>query len=296
MPSTTAPSRRGFPGDSVPKEFVEAADDPGWIVAAHGDHFETAIERHVLQPLGWPPHSARASPLHDVDVVGARAAARLAAVADALELANRKDTAGERLMHQMSKPRRARQGEDSADVHWFDDADRRQRLYDYCRQDVEVERELYNRPTSVIDFGPTLWVLSSQINERGFHVDRQFAEAARRIAQAAAPEIDAELAELTAGAVTGINQVARLLQWLQNQGCIVQTLGRKAIENLLEQAELPPVVQRALELRLGGAQAATKKSIACSPALVPTTACAAHSGITAPPPAAGLAKVSSRKT
>ena len=64
-------------------------------------------------------------------------------------------------------------------------------------------------------------MLSSRINERGFHVDRQFAEAARRIAQAAAPEIDAELAELTSGAVTGIDQVARLQQWLQDQGCAV---------------------------------------------------------------------------
>ena len=38
--------------------------------------------------------------------------AKLSAAADALELENRKDAAGERLMHQMSKPRRARQGED----------------------------------------------------------------------------------------------------------------------------------------------------------------------------------------
>ena len=66
-----------------------------------------------------------------------------------------------------------------------------------------------------------LWVLSSKINERGFHVDRKFAEAARRIAQAAAPEIDAELAELTGGAVTGINQIARL-QVAADQGCAGQ--------------------------------------------------------------------------
>ena len=102
-------------------------------------------------------------------------------------------------------------------------------------------------------------MLSSRINARGFHVDRQFAEAARRIAQAAAPEIDAELAELTDGAVTGINQIARLTQWLQDQGCTVQTLDRKAVEKLLEQAELPSAVRRVLELRLGGAQAAVKK-------------------------------------
>jgi hypothetical protein len=34
--------------------------------------------------------------------------ARLSAVSDALELSDRKDAAGERLMHQTSKPRRAR--------------------------------------------------------------------------------------------------------------------------------------------------------------------------------------------
>ena len=84
-------------------------------------------------------------------------------------------------------------------------------------------------------------------------------QAARRIAQEAAPEIDAELAEITGGAVTGINQVARLLQWLQQQGCKAQKLDRKAIEKLLDTKELPPPVRRVLELRLGGAQAAVKK-------------------------------------
>ena len=122
-----------------------------------------------------------------------------------------------------------------------------------------MERELYNRLPPLSAAEQALWALSSRINERGFHVDRQFAEAARRIAQAAAPELDAELAELTAGAVTGINQVARMLQWLQDQGCTVQTLGRKTVEKLLEQAGLPSAVHRVLELRLGGAQAAVKK-------------------------------------
>ena len=78
---------------------------------------------------------------------------------------------------------------------------------------------------------------------------------------AAAPEIDAELAELTGGAVTGINQVARLLQWLQQSGYTVKKLDRKAIERQLDERgdELPPSVRRVLELRLGGAQAASKK-------------------------------------
>jgi DNA polymerase len=104
-----------------------------------------------------------------------------------------------------------------------------------------------------------LWQLTCEINARGFCVDRKFAEAARRIAQAAAPEIDAELATITGSAVTRINQVARLLQWLQQQGCTAKKLDRKPIEQLLLDPDLPAPAQRALELRLNGAQAAVKK-------------------------------------
>ena len=33
------------PGDPVPPEFIEAAHNPAWIVVAHNDQFETAIEQ-----------------------------------------------------------------------------------------------------------------------------------------------------------------------------------------------------------------------------------------------------------
>jgi DNA polymerase len=176
-----------------------------------------------------------------------------------LELVNRKDAAGERLMHQMSKPRRARQGEDPAGVYWFDDEERLLRLAEYCRQDVEVERELFNRLLLLSAAEQALWVLSCRINTRGFCVDKPFAESARRISLALAPGIDAELVELTDGAVTSINQVARLTQWLQSQGCSAPKLDRKAVEQLFTKEDLPPKVRSALELRLGGAQAAVKK-------------------------------------
>jgi DNA polymerase len=248
-------------GDPVPPEFLEAASDPMWVIAAHGDHFETAIERHVLAPrFGWPiiPIERHRCTMAMALAVGLPA--RLGAAADALELANRKDAAGERLMHQMSKPRRVRKDENPDGVYWFEDGERFDRLCDYCRQDVEVERELYNRLPLLLPAEQSLWQLSCEINARGFHVDRQFAEAARKIAQAAAPEINKELLELTGGAVTSIAQVARLRAWLREQGCTLQKLNKSAIERQLEREEqLTPVVQRVLELRLGGAQAAVKK-------------------------------------
>ena len=96
------------PGDPVPPEFIEAAINPSWIVAAHNDAFETAIEQHILAPrYGWPLIPLERHRCTMAMALAAGLPARLSAVADALELSNRKDAAGERLMHQMSKPRRA---------------------------------------------------------------------------------------------------------------------------------------------------------------------------------------------
>jgi hypothetical protein len=185
--------------------------------------------------------------------------ARLDRIGAVLELTNRKDVGGERLMHQMSKPRR-RHKDEPAGVYWFDDPERLDRLCKYCRLDVEVEREIYGRLSPLSPTEQATWQLSSIVNERGFRVDRAFAEAAHKIAQAAAPEIDAELADITRGVVTGINQIARLLQWLRRNGCTLEKLDKTAIERQLQRAEeLSAPVQRVLELRVGGAQAAVKK-------------------------------------
>ena len=136
------------PGDPVPAEFIEAATNPNWIVCAHGAHFEDAIERHVLHPrFGWPVFPIEKQRCTQAMVSRLGLPARLSAAAIALELGNRKDAAGERLMHQTSKPRRAHKDEDPTKVYWFEDAGRLQRLGEYCRQDVEVERELYH-PTA----------------------------------------------------------------------------------------------------------------------------------------------------
>src|SRR5262249_2149872 len=155
---------------------------------------------------------------------------------------NRKDAAGERLMHQTSKLRRPHKDERPDGVYWFEDQERLDRLYAYCKQDVEVERELYNRLPLLSVPEQSLWEFSSRINEGGFYIDRAFAEAARKIAEAAAPEIDQEISELTDGAVSSINQIAKLQAWLLEQGCPIKSLDRKAIEKLLL-TELAPKAQ-----------------------------------------------------
>jgi DNA polymerase len=104
-----------------------------------------------------------------------------------------------------------------------------------------------------------LWQLDAVVNQRGFYFDRPLAEAARKIAQALGPELNAELGTLTHGAVTSIHQVARLKAWLATQNCPAETLDKNSIEELLASDTLSATVKRVLELRQGGAQAAAKK-------------------------------------
>jgi len=244
----------------VPAEFIEAATNPAWIVCAHGAHFEDEIERHVLRPrFSWPVFPIGKQRCTQAMCLALGLPARLSLAAIALELSNRKDAAGERLMHQTSKPRRPRKDENPDGIYWFEDQERLDRLYAYCKQDIEIERELYTRLPPLSRAEQAIWELSTKINARGCHVDRAFAEAARKIAEAAAPEIEQEIAEISSGDVTSINQVARLTTWLQAHGCTLQKLDRAAVERQLGKDDLPPTVRRALELRLGGAQAAVKK-------------------------------------
>jgi hypothetical protein len=58
------PVQLWIPGDPVPPEFIEAAADPSWIVCAHNDAFEAAIEHHGA--ASWlAGNSVGAAPLHD---------------------------------------------------------------------------------------------------------------------------------------------------------------------------------------------------------------------------------------
>src|SRR5262245_7270700 len=198
------------PGDRVPIEFELAAQNASWVAAAFNDSFETAIEKSIMAPrYRWPEIPIERHRCVQAMALAVGLPGKLSTVAAALELYNRKDAGGERLMHQVSKPRRARKSEVLDRVHWFNDEDRLDRLYEYCAQDVATERELYGRLPPLSATEQAIWQLNHQINVRGFCVDRSLALAARTIAEAAAPEIDFEIAKITKGAVTSINQIAK---------------------------------------------------------------------------------------
>jgi DNA polymerase len=162
-------------------------------------------------------------------------------------------------MRQMSLPRKPRKGEDSSQIHWHDRPEQLERLYAYCRRDVELERELFRRLPPLTDSEQGLWVLDQLINQRGFHTDGALLEAASHIAAAAGQAVQEELVRITCGALASTDQVAALQAWLGDHGCEVKDVRKLTLKHALRRKELEPSARRVLELRLGAAHAAAAK-------------------------------------
>lgn len=253
------PARLWLPDQPVPRMFIEAAKYPGdWLVYAHNAAFERQIWDNILTPRhGFPTIVLQQWRCLMAYCMAMALPGKLERAAKVLELEHQKNMAGHRVMLQLTKPRRARKGEDPDQVYWFDDEERLQKLYHYNIQDTETERELLH---AIFGLSPTeqqLWELDQRINDRGFCIDRELATAASGIARDLRPAINAELTKITNGAVEAYTQVARIKAWLE-PFCGKVNLDKAAIIELLD-SELPDHVKQVIELRALGAQAAVSK-------------------------------------
>jgi DNA polymerase len=245
-------------GQPVPTPFLEAARDLNWIVVAHNDQFERAIETRVLHPrYGWPliPLAQRRCSM--TMALACALPGSLEGAVAALGLPVSKDKAGHKLMLEMSKPRRRKKSE-PAGIYWYDAAERREKLAMYCKRDVEVERALFRRLPLLSPAEQRLWELDAVINERGFHVDLELAKAARGIATKERIAINTEISALTDGEITTVDQVAKITTFVERNGHSLSGLTKRSVAAVLAHAP-GDVVRRVLELRREGARASTRK-------------------------------------
>jgi DNA polymerase bacteriophage-type len=260
MPSMKASPRYGCRAKQSRQNFFEAERNSEWLVAAHNDAFESAIEREVFAPrYEWPLVPIERHRCTMAMACAASLPASLEAVADVLELANRKDKAGAEIMKVTAVPRAPRDGEDPGGLYWQDDPELLEQLYAYCKQDVEVERELYHRLPPLIPQEQAQWELNAKINDRGICIDRPLLEASLRIAAAAEREINASIIILTEGDVHTIGQTDRLIEWLGAHGCEVKDLKKGTLKHALRRKDLVFDARQVIEARLGGAHAAARK-------------------------------------
>jgi len=242
-----------LPGEPVP-EAIASAD----VIVAHNSGFEIAISQHILIPrYGWPKVSIEKWRCTMAMSLALALPASLDKVAKALSLPEQK--ADKTIVALMAKPRRPRGDEDPNNVYWFDDLERRERLYAYCEQDVAVERMLYWRllPLSVEE--QKLWQFDQVVNSRGFYTDGGLAEKADAIITAAERAIETELQGVTGGEITSASQVAKIIAWLGGRGCSLTDLQKGTLSQALRRKDLTPEARRVIELRREAAHASAAK-------------------------------------
>lgn len=262
-------------------DYIHYWLDSGWIFEAHNAEFERAIWYHICHKRwGWPD-----IPLTKWRCIAAKAAAlslprSLEKVAKALGLPQQKDMGGRALMLKMCKPRKPTKkekiewiekiysknlpdggfkdftlgaknwhletAEKNMSVLWHEKPEDLERLYRYCKQDVEVEAVVSERLRELNIFEQTIWFLDQKINQRGVQIDTEVIKKAIKIRETYKGKLLSEFKGLT-----GLNspqQVAETLSSLEFDGLKLKDLTKLSVENALKK-ELPGDIRRILEIR-----------------------------------------------
>lgn len=240
------------PDQPCPDEIVDHVLDGGILAAWNAAFERVAIERVLGPRYHWPIPALKQWRCVMVQAMAMALPAALKDAAPAVGLDIRKDDAGQRLMLQMARPRKR------DPLTWWDDPEKLQRLYAYCRQDVVVEREIEKRLRPLKESELGLWHLDQAINSRGVYVDAELCLAAKRIVQKVEQEYDRRMLDLTDCDVTACSNRNQLITWLRGQGVDTESVAKDQLEELIA-AQPPGKVRQVLELRRSSAKASVAK-------------------------------------
>jgi DNA polymerase len=226
---------------------------------AHNAPFEIAIWNHVCTRLyGWPKVTADQFHCTMAMAYAMALPGSLERAAAAAGIAHQKDMQGSRIMMQLAQPRDTR-GDGS--VVWWEEKDvpeKFERLYAYCKQDIEVERELGKRLRKLSDFERRVWLLDHKINQRGVAVDLPAVRRAIDLVEGEKDRLDAEMREATSNQVGTCTANGQLLDFLKWRGIKAESVDKSTVVSLLEK-EIPDDCRKALLLRQEAAKSSTAK-------------------------------------
>lgn len=250
-------------GDPCPREIRDHIEQGG-ILIGHNANFEMAIFHYVLHPrYGWPLPKVEQWRCTMAMAYAMALPGALENVGPALNTGYAKDMVGNRLMKAMSKPRKPKKTEPQDAVLWREAPEDKQRLYDYCVQDVEAERGADKRLVRLRPFEQDLWHLDQVINQRGVHVDVKLAKKNAAIVDAHGKALDRKMAEATDWEVTACSNVNQLKAYLKRwdvfEGLDSDSLAKDVIVELLARNDIDPRARAALEIRQEGGKSSVDK-------------------------------------
>ncbi|MFC0475722.1 DNA polymerase [Robertmurraya beringensis] len=252
-------------GEKIPTDVLEAITDPAVIKTAYNANFErTCLAKHFNKPM--PPDQWRCSSVHAL-MLGLPG--YLDGVAKCLKLKEQKLKEGKSLIRYFSvpcKPTKVNEGRSrNLPEH---DLDKWVTFKDYCKQDVEVERQIRKKleafPITKVE--QKLWELDQKINDEGVLIDKGLVINAIQADKAFQDKLFEEAVRLTG--LENPNSPAQLKGWLLKQGIEVDSLAKKNVEALMGEVENQEV-KRLLELRQAMSKTSVKKYEAMDRSICP---------------------------
>lgn len=242
-------------GEEIPARILHALSDPTVRKHAFNAQFErVCLSRHVgewLDPEGW-----YCTMVHSL-YAGLPGSLKQAAIA--LELHEKKDATGTRLIKKFSVPNKRNTLTPGGQTLPGSDPAGWEAFKQYCKQDVEVEAAIQEALRSR-EPGPDVWTeywVDQAINDRGVGLDTEFIQAAETTAQHHLNASLREAQQLTR--LDNPNSVMQLRDWLDEQGMNMPSLNKKTVATALADKNTPPQVKRVLELRQDMSRTSTKK-------------------------------------
>ena len=252
-------------GETLPAEILSALSDETVLKCAFNASFERiCLSRYLrdlgklaqgqyLSPAGWRCTMIRCSYLG--------LPLSLASAGAALGLDKQKLSEGKELIRFFCRPvslKRLRDGTDvpcrnlpAADPEWW-------KLFaEYNRRDVEVEMQIQEklRNHPLPDHVWREYESDQEINDRGIRMDPALVQSALSLDERSRGELTDELSRLTS--LANPNSVSQIRSWLTDHGKEVESLGKKQVAAMLQDAD--PEIREVLLLRQQLAKSSVKK-------------------------------------
>ncbi len=244
------------PDQPCPQAIIDHVNNGGKIVAWNAA-FERQGWNSLLHPrYGWPLPKLEQFRCTMAETLAMNLPGKLEAAAPALGLDIRKDEAGHKLMMQMCKPRPNKKN--PSVILWWEDDARKQRLYEYCKQDVRTEQAISTRVLPLRPEELKIFHLDAKINDRGVFIDEKLCHYAKAIVAVETNRLNKRMYYATGGKVPAATNVSQIIQFLGEKGVNTASVAQEALTDLLI-LDIPEKCQKVLEIRQEAAKTSTAK-------------------------------------
>lgn len=240
-------------GETLPFEIIEDLENPDVLKTA----FNANFERNAIIGDGyWPNGISDMKPEQwDCTMIqslrmGLPGSLDMVGKALKFEEDKQKMKEGKALIQYFCKPCKATKSNGGRTRNLPEhDPEKWELFKEYCKQDVEVEREIRKKLSKykTTEKEKRLWDLDQEINDRGINLDLTLAQKAIECDEQFKDRLTKEAIELTG--LSNPNSPTQLKKWLSEKvGYEVNSLTKDSIPKLLESAN-DENVKRVLELR-----------------------------------------------